>query len=146
MGLLLYTSCVLLFLAGEKPPEVSVTSSVTCDPSRRPLHPLHPGLAQPGLAAAARLVRRGQAGGVHALGPLQRAGHRQRGGLPGGGGIILHLSFVPLTSQSSREFGDDAAVGLCIKCACNNKGGEGKTPGLVFLKHFLCIGHCISNL
>ena len=115
MGLLLHTSCVLLFLAGEKPPEVSVTSSVTCDPSRRPLHPLHPGLAQPGLAAAARLVRRGQAGGVHALGPIQRAGHRQRGGSPtGGGGITLYLSFVPLTSQSSREFGDDAAVGLCM--------------------------------
>ena len=128
MGLLLHTGCLLLLLAGEGAPEVSLTSSVTCDPSRRPLHSLHPGLAQPGLAAAARLVRRGQAGRVHALGPLQRARHRQRGGSLEGEEESLYilrlsytyhdLSFVPLTSQSSREFGDDAAVGLCIECAC----------------------------
>ena len=45
-----------------------------------------------------------------------------------GGGITLHLSFVPLNSQSSREFCDDAAVGLCIECACilNKAGRRGK--------------------
>ena len=129
-----------------------MTSSVPCDPSRRPLHPLHPGLAQPGLAASARLVRRGQAGRVHALGPLQRASHRQRGGSPGGGGgIILHLSFVPLNSQSSRDFGDDAAVGLCIECACilNKAGRRGKfqflkTIFIIFLLFFCECGSVVN--
>ena len=134
-------------LAASAKAGASLVVSVTCDPSRRPLHSLHPGLAQPGLAASARLVRRGQAGRVHALGPLQRARHRQRGGSTGGGGITLYLSSVPLTSQSAREFRDDAAVGLCIlKCACIIEGGEGKTPILVFLKHFFIHCHCIPNL
>ena len=133
-------------LAASAKAGASLVVSVTCDPSRRPLHSLHPGLAQPGLAASARLVRRGQAGRVHAL-PLQRARNRQRGGSTGGGGITLYLSSVPLTSQSAREFRDDAAVGLCIlKCACIIEGGEGKTPILVFLKHFFIHCHCIPNL